>query len=531
MALQLRRGLNSERTGETFAAGELVYTTDTKQLYVGDGTTTGGILVSNSVASSPAQLTQNLNLNGFNISGSGNITATAFVGDGSGLTNLPNTGGSGTGVVEGQEYAIDIQGSVRGDDTTIIVDSVLGRVSADFYGDGSNITNITLDQLSGVDTTGVTTDSILKYNGANWVIGTDNNSGGGLQAGDAFDVKGSVFGDDSSLLVDAVNGKITGPVLTTNLIVRPDSGENQVVLGALDQTVKVFNQRESNSDLSAFSGLLGEWQFATNGSDGFKSRALIQGYHTGFIIAASDGSYTYPADTLNAITNTGVALGGINPTARLDVRGNAIILEEIQIGSFTTTERNALTAANGMILYNETDNVFQIYENGAWVNMRSSGGGAETDPIVGAINGIVKADGAGNISAAVAGTDYVQPASLGNFTFTGSILDSDDSSAITITPAVVMSSDLTVENNMVVSNTVTANKFVATGTDTPEIEASTNLSLTAGNAVVITSSPLRMASFTTTARDALAAQNGDVIYNTTDNKFQGYENGSWVNLI
>ena len=30
----------------------------------------------------------------------------------------------------------------------------------------------------------------------------------------------------------------------------------------------------------------------------------------------------------------------------------------------------------------------------------------ETDPVVGAINGIVKADGAGNISAAVAGTDY-----------------------------------------------------------------------------------------------------------------------------
>lgn len=31
----------------------------------------------------------------------------------------------------------------------------------------------------------------------------------------------------------------------------------------------------------------------------------------------------------------------------------------------------------------------------------------ETDPIVGAITGIVKADGAGNISAAVAGTDYL----------------------------------------------------------------------------------------------------------------------------
>ena len=34
----------------------------------------------------------------------------------------------------------------------------------------------------------------------------------------------------------------------------------------------------------------------------------------------------------------------------------------------------------------------------------------ETDPIVGAITGIVKADGAGNISAAFDGTDYLSPA-------------------------------------------------------------------------------------------------------------------------
>ena len=34
---------------------------------------------------------------------------------------------------------------------------------------------------------------------------------------------------------------------------------------------------------------------------------------------------------------------------------------------------------------------------------------AETDPIVGAINGIVKANGAGTISAATADTDYVTP--------------------------------------------------------------------------------------------------------------------------
>jgi hypothetical protein len=41
----------------------------------------------------------------------------------------------------------------------------------------------------------------------------------------------------------------------------------------------------------------------------------------------------------------------------------------VQFGSMTTTERNALTAANGMVIYNTTDNKFQGYENSAWVNL------------------------------------------------------------------------------------------------------------------------------------------------------------------
>jgi hypothetical protein len=42
--------------------------------------------------------------------------------------------------------------------------------------------------------------------------------------------------------------------------------------------------------------------------------------------------------------------------------------------------------------------------------------------------------------------------------------------------------------------------------------------------------PVRFASYTTTERDALSPGNGDVIYNTTDDKFQGYAGGAWVNL-
>ena len=39
------------------------------------------------------------------------------------------------------------------------------------------------------------------------------------------------------------------------------------------------------------------------------------------------------------------------------------------LGNMTTTQRNALTAANGMMIYNTSDNKFQGYEAGAWVNL------------------------------------------------------------------------------------------------------------------------------------------------------------------
>jgi hypothetical protein len=51
----------------------------------------------------------------------------------------------------------------------------------------------------------------------------------------------------------------------------------------------------------------------------------------------------------------------------------------------------------------------------------------------------------------------------------------------------------------------------------------TDGSITAGSFV-------QFGSLTSAQRDALAAVNGMVIYNTTNNKFEGYQNGAWINL-
>jgi hypothetical protein len=43
--------------------------------------------------------------------------------------------------------------------------------------------------------------------------------------------------------------------------------------------------------------------------------------------------------------------------------------------------------------------------------------------------------------------------------------------------------------------------------------------------------PFRLPNLTTTQRDNLTSANGDLIYNTTNNKIQGFENGAWANLV
>lgn len=79
MALQIRRGLETQRSAVTPAAGELLYTTDEKLVYVGDGTTAGGNLLAggpggglaNVVDDASPQLGGNLDVNGYPITSTG----------------------------------------------------------------------------------------------------------------------------------------------------------------------------------------------------------------------------------------------------------------------------------------------------------------------------------------------------------------------------------------------------------------------------------------------------------------------------
>ena len=132
----------------------------------------------------------------------------------------------------------------------------------------------------------------------------------------------------------------------------------------------------------------------------------------------------------------------------------------------------------------------------------------------------------GNITITLTGG-----ANTGDVNFSGTTIDSGDSSAITFTPAVLMNSDLTVENDLTVNNDINVKGSLNTvGSGTPEIFSDNEIELNAGTRIQATTGPFQMLTVTTVQRDALTHANGDIVYNTTDNAFQGRANGSWTSL-
>jgi hypothetical protein len=94
----------------------------------------------------------------------------------------------------------------------------------------------------------------------------------------------------------------------------------------------------------------------------------------------------------------------------------------------------------------------------------------------------------------------------------------------------VITGSLLVSGSLTTTGPITAPTFAISSVGTPTVESATNINLTAGNAVVITSSSLRLAIFTDAQTSSITAQNGDMIYNSTAHKFMGYASGSWVQL-
>jgi hypothetical protein len=169
--------------------------------------------------------------------------------------------------------------------------------------------------------------------------------------------------------------------------------------------------------------------------------------------------------------------------------GNVVIsgTTALQIPVGTVAERP--TATKGMIRFNDDDDVVEVYNGTSWV-------------AVGSVNTVTKDDFSGDGSSTA---------------FTLSQSASTDAVIVSLNGVVQESTN----TYSVSSTTLTFNEAPATG-DVIQVR-----NFYSGSDLQPAS---KFNSYTTTERNALSPSNGDVVYNETTHKFQGYANSVWVDF-
>jgi outer membrane lipoprotein SlyB len=362
MALRIRRGTNAQRLLITPLQGELIYTTDTKQLFVGDGSTVGGTAVdTGSVAFSgittdvtpDADNLRDIGAAGnrwaegrfVNIYGAltGNVTGN-LTGNVTGNVSGNVTGnvtGNLTGNVSG-DVTGDLNGSVFADDSTAMVDGIQKRIKADVYSTAGTLllsTNPATNVVSNGDV--VITDNIVTLlNGLDTLqIGANNSA-----LGTALNIKAPVISNKSLRINSLTDG-------TSN-----DSFEINVSRGTLSvptilqQGDPLFTLNVSGHDGTAYrfsSALFASVETDSNNPVAPGAVPGAMGFAT-----SDDGGASLKFLVFNSFGELGVNV--INPTATLSVAGNA---------SFNTTAgvEKVLTGMNSGTYTQVTSSTLETY--------------------------------------------------------------------------------------------------------------------------------------------------------------------------
>lgn len=432
-------------------------------------------------------------------------------------------------VVAGQSTVIadnsaDTLTLVAGDNITITTDAASDTITIT----GADAGDVLPSQTGNAGKYLTTDGSSLSWG----VVATEGGGGGG---GGSFDF--TVAADDSTMVV--INAGETLKIIGGDGITTASNAEGAITVTASfsGSYLDLLNRPSipvSLLDLGISDGINGQ-VLTTNGFGTFSFQSIT----TGLATVATTGSYT---DLIN------------KPTIPSTIFSTVAVSGQSNIVADSTTDTLTIAAGTGItittdalsdtitITNSSADTTYTVSAEtvAGGANLRLTGSDASTDDVkfaAGTDITIVRTDANTiTINSTAAGGD------IGSFVFLGTNIDTDDSSGITITPSVTIQSDLTIENELTVNNLTTINGQLAAtdiyftgsinsqGSGTPEIYSDNEILLTAGTRVSLTGSPIKMASFSTAERDVLVAENGDMIYNSTTNKFQGYANGTWVDL-
>lgn len=394
-----------------------------------------------------------------------------------------------TGDLTGDVYASDGTKILENNDGTVpatFTGNVTGNITST-NGNVSTFTNIDINSGS-IDNTVIGSDTPNSITGTTVIATTEFI--GTLTGNVVGDIKGSIFADDSTLLVDAVNGSIPWDVISGTPTLDVDIAGGVVV--PLDANFDI-NVEDSGIGASIFritdTGIVQVPGTIT--SFGINTNLDIESNGTGNLSLSDGQNGLFLDGTTGALS--------IASTGTVTLQGAAGA--DLNIGTGTT---GTVTIGSGS---NTID--FPAGTNIDFTGANITGNTAEiteTDPVFTAsvAFGIAQSD----IDAWNAAVSYTESDTLESVTTRGN----------------------TTTNSITVGG-LSTESLTVTGTGSSTIQSGNDIVLQATNRTRVEGTPFRVAQMTSTERNAIGAQqDGDIIFNTTVGKFQVSENGAWNDL-
>jgi len=332
MALQIRRGSNADRTANNFTPvqGELVYTTDTKDLWVGDGSTIGGTQIAP-------------------VKGISTVSRGVQIGTVSLTTD---------DIAQGSTNAYYSTNQVKIDAAAALVNGNAGNTGITFsYNSGTRVINASVASAASIANVQADANPAL---GGNLGLNSHNITGTGN-----ISITGtlSVTGLGADLVLNSNNITGTGSIAIKSSATNPISA-NAITGGTVTTLPWIAINTSRGTPASPSTTLVSD----------VLSGYQVRGY-TGSQYVFSGGFYsswdasatltdTNPAANLYFITG-----GGSSNVQSFSFSSKGVLNAPIfQATSYTTTNMNAIAnPAAGMIIFNSSVNHFYGYNGTSWV--------------------------------------------------------------------------------------------------------------------------------------------------------------------
>ena len=473
MPLQIRRGTTAQRLAITPLTGELIHDTTTGQLFVGNGTTLGGVtttgISTEDAADTAASLFSTGSHSGITFAyndAAGRIDATVTV--------------AATGPFDG-----DLTGSVFADNSTMLVDAVSGQIKGDInarLGGNLDVNDFSIVSISNGDI-------IIAPNGSGRIfINGDITKAGELNISPTTR---TIFGN-STLGID---GNIT--------IVRNTAGATSGF---------VFQQSHATADANNF------LFYRTRGT-ALVPTVVLNGDDLGDIVfSGHDGTNAVASASFSVVVDGVPTLNNIPTKFTFLTNNGSSTAVRAELSSAGIWKTNSIGAFSGTTINVVDNNTITLGD------VRLSQDGLSTINTNASL--ILSANGTGSVdieSVRIVGSTI--SATSGTLTVTGNLIADITGS--------VFADDSTILVDA--TNGVLRGNFIGSvfADDSTRIIDGTDGTITATSVAIGNTGYLQLPVYANDAARNSAIPSpaaGMVVFNTTLTKFQGYTGGAWVDF-